>query len=254
MLNNRQNDILSIIEDKGDIQLGDLSLRFPDVSVMTLRRDLKALENGGVILRTRGGAVSVKKLSDGTGEENAYSMRAREHLNQKKEIAGKALQYVQKGKSMYFDSGSTIMALAEIMPDNQYSIITSGTNIAQKLVQNNKTSVMMLGGTVNANTLSVSGPHSISFIESVNIDLAFMSASAFSAENGFTVSNIYECELKRKVIDRAKKVIMLMDSGKFDNELLFTVSPLTSVDILVTDSGLPAHMREAIEKSAVTLI
>jgi DeoR/GlpR family transcriptional regulator of sugar metabolism len=76
-------------------------------------------------------------------------------------------------------------------------------------------------------------------VENVNIDLAFMSASGYSIENGFTVSNIDECELKRKVLKRAKKVIMLMDTSKINKDMPFTYSKLSDINIWVTNQPLP---------------
>jgi len=254
MFNQRQNEILTIIENKGDVSLQDLSLRFPDISVMTLRRDLITLETSGHVVRTRGGAVGIKMLGTISGEEDAYSSRARENMAGKKIIADKALRFIQKGSSMYLDAGSTIMCLATNIPDENYSIVTNGVNIAQKLVQNSKISVVLPGGTVNSHTLSVSGPNSLSFLDNVNLELAFMSASAFSLNSGFTVSNIYECELKKKVIKRAKKVIMLMDSSKIDKQLLFTVTGLEDIDVFICDTSLPDYIKEAAQALNIEIL
>ena len=133
MLDERRKSILSVIDEYGEISLAELSSLFPDVSSMTIRRDLSELES---IIRTKGGALSVRKFSSSRsakGEENEYSLRARENILQKKAIAAKALPYVQKGRSIYFDAVSTIMALAELVPNENMTIITNGINVAQAL-------------------------------------------------------------------------------------------------------------------------
>ncbi len=255
LYNDRQNAILTIIEENGDVSLQELSDKFSGVSVMTIRRDLALLESSGHILRTHGGAVSLKKLAAiPSGEEDEYSRRARENLFAKKIIAEKALQFISRNSSMYFDAGSTIMSLACILPDDNYSIITNGANIAQELVANTKASVMMPGGTVNRYTLSVSVPNSLEFIEKLNIEIAFMSSSAFSVESGFSVSNIYEAELKRKVIKRSKKSIMLIDSSKIGKNLLFTICDLSDINVLICDTKLPDAIVYEAEKYGIEIL
>lgn len=253
MLNDRQRQMLNMIEEQGELSLQQLSETFTGVSVMTLRRDLIQLETAGHILRTRGGAVSLKRLSEHMpipGEENEYGLRARANMASKKVIAEKALPLIKKGCSIYLDAGSTIMALARLLPNDHFNIITNGTNIAQEIVDHTNISVMMPGGTLNRNTLSVSGPGAINFIENINIEMAFMSASAFTLDSGFTVSNIYEAELKREVIRKAKQKIILMDTSKIGKDLMFTMANLEDIDILVTEaSELPEEITaEAIEK------
>lgn len=254
MNNERQQQILQLLEQKGEIQLHQLKEMFPEVSMMTLRRDLISLENNGHLVRTYGGAVSTKKLAVNSGEEDAYSRRAAENVEGKVKIAEKAVALVEKGRSIYFDAGSTIMRLAKVLPDDSYSIITSGTNIAIELVKKLRPSVVALGGLVNRNTLSVSGPNAMSLLDNINIDLAFMAASGFSIGTGFTVSNIYECELKRKVVKRARKVIMLMDTSKINKDLPFTYAGLEDIDAWVCEKPLPPEVEQEARKHGVEII
>jgi DeoR/GlpR family transcriptional regulator of sugar metabolism len=244
--NARQEKILQVLEQKGEVQLQKLKDLFPEVSIMTLRRDLITLENEGHVIRTYGGAVSTGKLTGIKGEEDAYTRRASENVEAKMAIATKALSLVEPGRSIYFDAGSTIMCLAKMLADEPYSIITSGVNIALELIKKNRISVVALGGQLNRNTLSVSGPNAMSFLDTVNIDLAFMSASGFSLDNGFSVSNIYEGEIKRKIINRAKKVVALVDSSKVNKDLAFTYAYLKDIDIWICDNALTSDiMKEA---------
>ena len=254
MNNERQHKILTLLEKKGEIVLKELQDVFPGVSAMTLRRDLIRFEHEGLLVRTYGGAISVKKLPGGTGDEDPYDMRASENIEAKMEIARKSAPLVEKGRSIYIDAGSTTMCLAEVVPDNNYSFVTSGINIGLNLIKKQKVSVITLGGLVNRKTLSVSGPNAIAFFDNINIDLAFMSSSGFSIENGFTISNMYECDLKRKVIQKAKKVIMLMDSSKINKNLPVTFATLEDVDILVTEQNVPREIEEEAQKHGVQLL
>lgn len=235
-MNDRQQQILNLLEQKGEVRLQELAEFVPNVSSMTLRRDLISLENEGHLIRTIGGAVSAKKIGSTSGEEDAYARRASEHIEAKLIIAEKALPLVETGRSIYFDAGSTTMCLAKLLPDENYSILTSSANIALELVKKLSPTVMVLGGLLNRNTLSMSGPGALDFLDTVNIDIAFMSSSGFSVEHGFTVSNMYECELKKKVVSRAKKIILMIDSSKIGKTLPFTFAHLQNINTLIIEA------------------
>ncbi len=254
MNNDRQEHILHLLNEKGDIQISDLKNVFPEVSTMTLRRDLTTLENKGFLIRTHGGAVSLKKLSSVYGEEDAYFLRATENIEAKTIIAKKAIAYLDHGRSLYLDAGSTIMQLAKSIPDEPFSILTSGVNIAMELTKKSKVSIYLTGGQLNKNSLSASGPKSLSMLDFMNIDIAFMAASGYTVENGFTVSSYFECELKKAVIQKAKKVIMMVDSSKFNKVLAFTFGSLEDMDILICEKDLPDIMKKKSREAGVKII
>lgn len=254
MYNERQNQILQMVEQTGEVQLQQLKDIFPEYSIMTLRRDLTFLESEGHLIRTHGGAVSAKKLSAINGEEDTYTRRAAENIEAKIVIAEKAVALVEQGRSIYFDAGSTVMCVARMIPDQHYSFLTSGANIALELLKKQNSSVVALGGQLNRNTLSMSGPNAISLLDTINIDMAFMAASGFSIDSGFTVSNVYECELKRKVVKRAKKVIILMDSSKIGKSMPFTYANLEDVDVLISEKSLAPEIEAEAQRYGVTIL
>ena len=145
MANNRKEKIAKLLEQKGEVHLNQLKALFPNVSEMTLRRDLISLENEGLVIRTYGGAVSTKNIGSIKGEEDAYSRRAAENIEAKMKIARIAVPYMEKGRSVYLDAGSTIMAFARELPDDSYSLITSGANIALELLKKSNTSFLSSG-------------------------------------------------------------------------------------------------------------
>ena len=115
MKENRIGIIKDLIEKNGRMSLEQLGERFPNVSSMTLRRDLLSLEESGVLVRVRGGAVSVQELSKKT--EDQYSRRAAIQVAEKKQIAEKAVKLVEPGTSLFIDSGSTALYFAKELPD-----------------------------------------------------------------------------------------------------------------------------------------
>lgn len=254
MYNDRQEKIIKLLNEKGEIQISELKERFTQVSTMTLRRDLNLLESNGLLIRTHGGAVSMKKLTTEYGEEDDYSLRALENVEAKISIAQKAMAFLDNGRSIYLDAGSTIMQLSRLIPDEPFSILTSSINIALELTKKRKITIYNTGGQLNHNSLSSTGPTSMSMLDFINIDIAFMAASGFTFENGFTCSSFFECELKKAVIQKAKKVIMLVDSSKFNKTLAFTFGHLSDLDILISDNGLPESVISKAKEEGVTCL
>ena len=232
--------------------LKELEEIFPDCSSMTLRRDLKYLEDNGFVKRTRGGAVALSRLS--MSAEDVYSMRALDNIDAKRTIATKASQYIEHGRSMFLDSGTTIMQFAKEIPDEYITILTSGPNIALELIKKTKPSVTVIGGQLSRNTLSLSGASANSFLSSVNIDIAFMASSGFSLQNGFTSGTYSECELKKDVLMRASKVIVLMDSSKVGKSLPYTFCTFDNIDILISDDNLQNDVIRAAAEKGVKII
>lgn len=248
----RRKIINAYIHEKGEVRLKELEKMFPEVSSMTLRRDLIYLENKGYIIRVRGGA---KSISHAAGMiEDIYSLRATENKEAKVKIAKKAVKYIETGRSVYLDAGTTIMCLAKILPDEDLSIITSGPNIGLEIVKHTKPSVTLVGGQLNRNNLCTSGINALDFIKNINIDIAFLASSGFSLEAGFTCGNFNECELKRAVVNKARQKIMLMDTSKINRSMPFTFASLKDINILICESVVPEDIKRAAEENNVKLI
>jgi len=238
--NERIKRLRQYIELHGEASIEELMKLCSGCSSMTLWRDLKKLEDEGAIRRKRGGAIALRLIE--TEEETMYSYRSQINPNAKKIIADLASEYIQPGCSIYLDAGSTIMAVAQLLPDKYYNIVTSATNIATELSQRSKCNVTIVGGQVNGCTFSCSGLQAEAFINGVNIDIAIMATSGFSLRNGFTSGHFNEHQLKRKVIEKAKRVVMLMDMSKLNKSMPFTFAALQNIDVLICDAPLPGDV------------
>ena len=155
---------------------------------------------------------------------------------------------------MFLDSGSTMLQFIKVLPDDNYYIITTDPNIALEAVHKSKTTVTLVGGNLNRNTLSASGVHSMDFVNSVNIDIAFMSASGFNAQTGFTSGAFSECELKSAVMEKARTRVMLLDSSKVQKRMPFTFARMSDIDVLISDDGLDKETRKLAENENVKVI
>ncbi|MDX1357494.1 MAG: DeoR/GlpR family DNA-binding transcription regulator [Clostridia bacterium] len=252
-MNNRQQQIKKMLEAAGEVHLQNLKKVFPEMSEMTLRRDLSLLESEGYAIRTHGGAVSTNKIDIHDGQENEYSKRAREGVVAKTGIAAKAVRFIEKGRSIYLDAGSTVMSLAKLIEGDGCTFVTSAVNTALK-ISSTAHSVIQLGGAVNKNTLSCSGPDALLMMDALNIDVAIMSASGFSLDRGFTISNRYESLLKQKVLKKAKKIVVLMDSSKIDKDLTFTFASLEDIDYWVCNDTPGKEIEKKCREFGVELV
>ena len=248
----RRSKIKQLLDSKGEVFLKDLELLFADCSSMTLRRDLKYLEDAGLVKRTRGGAVALSRLS--MTAEDVYSRRALENTSAKELIARKAAPFVESGRSLFLDSGTTMMMFARVMPDDDITLLTNGPNIALELIKKTRPTVMLIGGQLERNSISISGIGATRFLSGINIDTAFMASSGFNVNSGFTCGTLSDCELKREVFKRASKIIMLMDSSKVGRSLPYTFGSLADIDILVSDGKLPEFVATEALRANVKII
>jgi len=223
------------IKQQGEVKLADLEAMFPHVSSMTLRRDLEKLEAQGELVRTRGGAKSVESIT--RLKEELYAKRATEHVREKADIARKALALLKEGCTVFLDSGTTVSALARVIEDRKLFVVTAAPNIALECVVYPDVSVFLTGGRLNRDNLTLSGVASAAFLGNINIDIAFVCASGYTFQNAFTCGSYDESVLKRKVISKAAKVVMLIDSSKFGNSMPFTFAKPSDLDCLITDGG-----------------
>ncbi len=252
MPNERRTQIRDYIDARGEATVAELLELCGNCSSMTLWRDLNFLEQEGAIRRTRGGAISMRSIQPDI--EGLYSQRAQEHTAEKRAIARAAAQFVQTSHAVYMDAGSTLMGVARCLPDQHFTIITSGANIAIELSQRRSCNVIAVGGQISGNTLSFSGPQAEAVLDSVNIDTALMATSGYSLSGGFTSGSFSERELKRKVIEKASRVVMLMDHSKIGRSLPFTFASLEEIDILVTDAPLPRDIAAEAKKHGVQIV
>ncbi len=245
--------IRQLLDAQGEVTLEELHGLSPDCSMMTLRRDLIALEEHGVLKRTRGGAVAISRLTQGV--EGRYSLRAKENVEQKNRLARFVAGLLDENRPLYLDSGTTMMCIAKMLRNRPFNILTSGANIAIELVSGLSCAVTLLGGQISTNTLSCSGGLAMNAAERVNIDMAIMGTSGFTLQNGFTSGSSSEHDLKRAVIARAREVVLVMDNSKLDKSLPFTFATLGDINTLVCDAPLPGDIAaEAARKGVRVLV
>ncbi len=241
MKRDRIEEIADLLGKRGKLTLEQLESFFPNVSQMTLRRDLFQLEQDGKIIRVRGGAMSVKEVQKVSGEP--YTKKTAIHTDEKIEIAQKAAALIDEGCSLFIDGGTTAMYLAKEIPDMNINVFTNGLAVAIELAQKKNLNVVMLGGQVMKDNLSTASPVAKTYFADTNFELAIISTSAFTPENGFSCGSQVEADLLRLVRTKAKSLYMMLDSSKIGKIMPYTFAHIQDIDVLITDENFPLELK-----------
>ena len=252
MKRERISEIAELLDKRGKLSLEQLEEFFPNVSQMTLRRDLFLLEEEGKIIRIRGGAMSVREVQKTSGEP--YTKKTTIHTDEKIEIAQKAAGLIDEGASIFIDGGSTALYLAKEMPDIHCNIFTNGLAVATELSKKKNVIVNLLGGQLIKENLVTASSFSSLYFTDTNFELAIISASAFTPENGFSCSSQVEAELLRVICKKAKFLYMMLDSSKIGKIKPYTFARTEDINVLITDDVFPDPLKEQFKSKDIVVI
>lgn len=248
----RRGQIVQLINERGAVSFTQLKIAFPDVSDMTLRNDLKALDEQRLIVRVHGGAKSVERI---IGTDDVLNKRFCRNVEKKRIIAQKAVKLLLPGTSVFLDSGSTITEMTRIFPDQPHIVFTTGLTCAIELGRNSKNlQVYMLGGTVNTLSLSVYGASCCERIREMNYDIAFIGVTGYMKETGFTCGSSEESSIKKAIMEKAETVVAVMDSTKVGISNTFTFASVQNFDVVVSDDELPSETVDYFRNNNIRVI
>lgn len=249
MNNIRQQMIQDYIEKNNVVTIKELHALCPDVSLMTIHRDLDALEQGGAIVKFRGGARSVHHTGD-----LGFDIRLQENVAGKHLMAQKALELIQPNATIFLDASTTNLILARKLPDTNLNIFTTGPNIAIELCRLSNPNITLCCGTLNRKNMALSGSNTVEMLDKINIDLAFIGVSGCFADVGFTCGTEADMVVKRKVIRKARTSALMCDHAKFSRLMPYTFATFEDVDYLISDSQVPQGIETAAKKAGVVLL
>ena len=248
---NRRNAITALINEKGEITFAQLKEAFPQVSDMTLRTDLRNLDENKRIVRIHGGARSVDVV---VGTDDYLGKRSVRNVEAKKAIVMKAKKLISPGTAIFLDSGSTTTMLAAEIDDQSNRIITSSISCAMELARLEKPQVVIPGGSLNRYSMTICGMQGISELQRMNFEIAFIGVTSYQEDTGFACNVYEEALLKQTVIKKAVKNVLLMDSSKIGKHSTFTFGYLADVDVVISDGRLPASFLAACKENGVEVI
>jgi DeoR/GlpR family transcriptional regulator of sugar metabolism len=246
----RLDQIASLLHEHGRVAVVDLSERF-GVSPMTIRSDLAALEQQGLVLRTHGGAL----LKPESSLEPAFLLRKDLHQAEKERIGQAAASLVQDGESIVLDASTTAWQVARQLKDrNELTVVTNGLFIALELLDAPGVTVVMPGGALRSGSASVVGDVGACLLERYHVQKGFFGARGFTLHEGLTDVNQYEVDLKRLMVKHSKEVIGIVDGSKWGQVAFATFARLDEVDRFIVDDGAPEEMVTTLQQLGIKLM
>ncbi|GAA1416094.1 D-beta-D-heptose 1-phosphate adenosyltransferase [Glutamicibacter uratoxydans] len=239
----------------GKVSVAQLSERF-DITRETVRRDLALLESENYLRRVHGGAVAV---GDASTREESYVVRTAIHAEAKARIAQRALSLLPVTEaSVILDAGTTTEILAERMVKTNAGdgllVITHALPIASVLVQSPQIALELIGGRVRGITGAASGARTAAEFSNYRADIAFIGTNGLHVSFGLSTPDPLEAAVKTALVASARRVVLLADSSKFDQETLVRFSTLESIDTLVTDQAPAGELAAALEAADIEVI
>ncbi|WP_025763605.1 DeoR/GlpR family DNA-binding transcription regulator [Dyadobacter tibetensis] len=246
----RHQLILKKLKEDGRVSINELS-EIMEVSGVTIRKDLKLLEDKNLLFRTRGGGSLDNPYA------NDRPIVEKEFINsgEKQRIAKAALHLIENTDSIMIGSGTTVYELAKCLyPAKSLTVITPALKVALELCNRPNVEVLQLGGLIRANSSSVAGNHALRVLEEISCGVLFIGVDGIDADFGLSISNLSESTLNQKMIETVQKVVVLADSSKFGKRGLGKICNLDQVTYIITDQKLSASYIKAIEEHGVKVI
>ena len=246
----RQSEILDILAEQGSVDVANLAERF-EVSEMTIRNDLNFLGRQGKLLRKHGGA-NINRPRHG---ERPLTEKQKQNFQQKYAICRKAATLLSSGMSVILDAGTTTEHIVGFLDEiTQLTVITNGVNLLSSLIRHPAIQVYTVGGRVDANSHSILGEDAESGLRKYNAQIGFITADGVSLDHGVTNNSQEATSMSRILIGNSMRKVLLADSSKVGKIGAFPLCPWEQIDIWVTDNGVDAAFKSAVESMGVEVL
>lgn len=252
----RHREIEQLITAQGSVAVVELARRF-EVTTETVRRDLDQLEARGALRRVHGGAVAPNRVST---EELSLAERELHSGDAKQAIARRALELLSPdfAGSVYIDAGTTTGAFAYALRERAsrrpIEVVTHSMTIAHTLAGASGLNLTAIGGRVRGLTAAAVGADTVDVIAHLCPDVAVIGTNGISAGLGLSTPDPDEAAVKRAIISAARRVIVLSDASKFDQQLLVSFAELRDIDVLVADRPPADPLARALSESQTEVV
>ncbi|MGY6744348.1 MAG: DeoR/GlpR family DNA-binding transcription regulator [Cecembia sp.] len=243
----RHKHILEALNKSGFVSVADLSKEL-DVTMVTIRKDLKILEDKGLLYRSHGSATPVSPYVN----DRSVSEKKLVRVEEKTKIALAAMDLVDEDDAIIIGSGTTVVALAQAIPKNKkLTVLTAAMNVTLALIDAPEVEVVQLGGVVRKSSSSVVGHYAEEMLKQFACSKLFLSVDGISLDYGLTTSHMMEAHLNAQMIKAVQKTIVLADSSKFGKKGFGKICNLEDIDMVITDEGIPELYRERLEEMGI---
>jgi DeoR family transcriptional regulator of aga operon len=239
------------IKETGEVLVSRLSKEF-NVSEVTIRNDLEHLERKNLLVRARGGAIHTE---NNVGIDRQIAEKNKLHATEKAAIGKLASSLINEGDTIIIDSGTTTAEIVKHLGKlKQLNVVTNALNIANMLMAHPAINVIIPGGYLRQNAMSLVGPLAEKNLRNFFVDKVFLSTDGFDTKQGIYTPNIDEAHLNEIMIEITKEVILVTDSSKFKRKSLAFICGLEKIKKIVTDKNIPADDKKRLEDAGIEVL
>ena len=237
----RQALILEEVRRSGGVRVSDLTRQL-NVSDMTIRRDLEALAERGLLEKVHGGATAIGEHST---DEPGFEAKSYRQRQEKEAIAKHAASRVRPGSAIGVSAGTTTHALAPYLCEVPgITVVTNSIPVADVLYRAGRADqTVVLTGGLRTPSDALVGPFAVSAIRELHLDLIFMGVHGMDARSGFTTPNLMEADTNRALVSAGRRLVVLADHSKWEMVGISSIAALADADVVITDDGLEPEAR-----------
>lgn len=249
-ITDRHEYILKKLKENNKVSISDLCEEM-NVSNVTIRKDLKVLEDKNLLFRIKGGA----SMNNPYAIDRPILVKETINSDEKNRIARAAVEMIEENDSILIGSGTTAYAVARhLSPNHRLTVITPALKVALELCNKPNIEVLQLGGLIRQSSSSVAGQYAMRILDEVSCGILFLGVDGIDLEFGITISNLTEATLNQKMLQTSQKVVILADSTKFGRRGLGKICSLEDVDYIITDQGISQKYVTALEEAGIKVI
>ncbi len=246
----RRQAILAEVSERSAVAADELAREF-DVSVETIRRDLRDLQQRGLLDRVYGGATRLA----GRSSEGSFAARSALNTSAKRAIAQLAVALIEPGETIVIDVGTTALEVARALPASWHGrVLTSSVPAALELAARDGIELLLCGGQVRGGDAACSGAHAEAFFAEFYADRAFLGSGGVHPEAGLTDYYPAEAVVRRTIIAQAAASYVLADSSKLGAIAVHRVCPLDRIAAVLTDDARNADAYAALSAAGVAML
>lgn len=250
----RRNIIREQILENGSAKAEELARQF-GVSEETIRRDFAKLEKEGFIEKNYGGAIATQELQRMMKNISPVQQRKFSNLKEKTCIGAAAAKLVTAGMRIFLDAGSTTWSIIRFLEKVEgLTIITNSLDIARDCAERDTWTVIALGGQILPKSMSMIGPTVEAQLDDLNVDIAFLGTTGLSVRGNCTSANLFEANIKKKIIAISNHAVLVADSSKLSVNELFTFARFSQFNAVIMDDGATPEIRRALGEVGADLI
>jgi DeoR/GlpR family transcriptional regulator of sugar metabolism len=248
----RQALILEEVRRSGGVRVSELTRQL-NVSDMTIRRDLEALAERGLLEKVHGGATAIGEHST---DEPGFEAKSYRQRQEKEAIAKHAASRVRPGSAIGVSAGTTTHALAPYLCEVPgITVVTNSIPVADVLYRAGRADqTVVLTGGLRTPSDALVGPFAVSAIRELHLDLIFMGVHGMDARSGFTTPNLMEADTNRALVSAGRRLVVLADHSKWEMVGISSIAALADADVVITDDGLEPEARDILAAEVGELV